>query len=131
MTFIEPCLEGFTTSIHLLCLLAEQSRRHHEADQNNSSVNTSKNNQTNSSSTATNSSPSPSNLSLVSLGVALDAFVGSLAKFTSLHSAQKITEKHLKAIDVLVNISLSLGNSLRGCWPQVADFVDVCLFIYF
>ncbi|KAJ8632258.1 hypothetical protein MRB53_025594 [Persea americana] len=53
-----------------------------------------------------------------------DAFVTSLAKFTSLHSAADIKQKNIDAIKALVTIADEDGNYLQEAWEHILTCVS-------
>ncbi|XP_057862656.1 brefeldin A-inhibited guanine nucleotide-exchange protein 2 isoform X2 [Cryptomeria japonica] len=48
-----------------------------------------------------------------------DAFVTSLAKFTSLHSAADIKQKNIGALKAIITIADEDGNYLQGAWEHI------------
>ncbi|EFJ37131.1 hypothetical protein SELMODRAFT_230001 [Selaginella moellendorffii] len=62
--------------------------------------------------------------SVMRMQIQRDAFVTSLAKFTSLHSPVDIKQKHVNAIKVLLNIADEYGNYLQDAWEHVLTCVS-------
>lgn len=56
------------------------------------------------------------------------AFISALTKFCYL-TLEEIQEKHLLAINTLIEIAVEDGNYLRGCWEKVSLSVMSCLII--
>ncbi|KAA8520531.1 hypothetical protein F0562_014787 [Nyssa sinensis] len=53
-----------------------------------------------------------------------DAFVTSLAKFTSLHSPADIKQKNIEAIKTIVTIADEDGNNLQNAWEHILTCVS-------
>ncbi|XP_047156546.1 brefeldin A-inhibited guanine nucleotide-exchange protein 2-like isoform X2 [Vigna umbellata] len=62
--------------------------------------------------------------SVMSMKTHRDAFVTSLAKFTSLHSPADIKQKNIDAIKVIVNIADEDGNYLQEAWEHILTCVS-------
>ncbi|KAH9321828.1 hypothetical protein KI387_016467, partial [Taxus chinensis] len=62
--------------------------------------------------------------SVMSLQTQRDAFVTSLAKFTSLHSAADIKQKNIDAIKAIVSIADEDGNYLQEAWEHILTCVS-------
>ncbi|XP_027353413.1 brefeldin A-inhibited guanine nucleotide-exchange protein 2-like [Abrus precatorius] len=62
--------------------------------------------------------------SIMSMKTHRDAFVTSLAKFTSLHSPADIKQKNVDAIKVIVTIADEDGNYLQEAWEHILTCVS-------
>ncbi|RZB94070.1 Brefeldin A-inhibited guanine nucleotide-exchange protein 2 isoform B [Glycine soja] len=62
--------------------------------------------------------------SVMSMKTHRDAFVTSLAKFTSLHSPADIKQKNIDAIKVIVTIADEDGNYLQEAWEHILTCVS-------
>ncbi|XP_010479569.1 PREDICTED: brefeldin A-inhibited guanine nucleotide-exchange protein 3 isoform X1 [Camelina sativa] len=62
--------------------------------------------------------------SVMSLKTHRDAFVTSLAKFTSLHSPADIKQKNIEAIKVIVKLAEEEGNYLQDAWEHILTCVS-------
>ncbi|KAL2330447.1 hypothetical protein Fmac_018028 [Flemingia macrophylla] len=62
--------------------------------------------------------------SVMSMKTHRDAFVTSLAKFTSLHSPAEIKQKNIDAIKVIVTIADEDGNYLQEAWEHILTCVS-------
>ncbi|XP_058086945.1 brefeldin A-inhibited guanine nucleotide-exchange protein 2-like [Magnolia sinica] len=62
--------------------------------------------------------------SVMSMKTHRDAFVTSLAKFTSLHSAADIKQKNIDAIKAIITIADEDGNYLQEAWEHILTCVS-------
>ncbi|KAL0732244.1 hypothetical protein Bca4012_008453 [Brassica carinata] len=62
--------------------------------------------------------------SVMSLKTHRDAFVTSLAKFTSLHSPADIKQKNIEAIKAIVKLAEEEGNYLQDAWEHILTCVS-------
>ncbi|XP_023644738.1 brefeldin A-inhibited guanine nucleotide-exchange protein 3 [Capsella rubella] len=62
--------------------------------------------------------------SVMSLRTHRDAFVTSLAKFTSLHSPADIKQKNIEAIKAIVKLAEEEGNYLQDAWEHILTCVS-------
>ncbi|CAN8254084.1 unnamed protein product [Cochlearia groenlandica] len=62
--------------------------------------------------------------SLMSMKTHRDAFVTSLAKFTSLHSPADIKQKHIEAIKAILRLAEEEGNYLQDAWEHILTCVS-------
>ncbi|GAB2224201.1 hypothetical protein Droror1_Dr00004952 [Drosera rotundifolia] len=62
--------------------------------------------------------------SVMSMKTHRDAFVTSLAKFTSLHSPADIKQKNISAIKAIINIADEDGNYLQEAWEHILTCVS-------
>ncbi|KAL7606603.1 hypothetical protein Lser_V15G15902 [Lactuca serriola] len=62
--------------------------------------------------------------SAMSMKTHRDAFLTSLAKFTSLHSPADIKQKNIEAIKAIVTIADEDGNHLQDAWEQILTCVS-------
>ncbi|XP_010540253.1 PREDICTED: brefeldin A-inhibited guanine nucleotide-exchange protein 3 [Tarenaya hassleriana] len=62
--------------------------------------------------------------SVMSMKTQRDAFVTSLAKFTSLHSPADIKQKNIEAIKAIVKLAEEEGNYLQDAWEHILTCVS-------
>ncbi|KFK42561.1 hypothetical protein AALP_AA1G011300 [Arabis alpina] len=62
--------------------------------------------------------------SVMSLKTHRDAFVTSLAKFTSLHSPADIKQKNIEAIKAIIKLAEEEGNYLQDAWEHILTCVS-------
>lgn len=62
--------------------------------------------------------------SLFNMQTEREAWVLSLAKFTSLTSLKELKEKNIQCVKVLLNIALNYGNHLKSSWIYVLECIS-------
>ena len=62
--------------------------------------------------------------SLFNMQTEREAWVLSLAKFTSLTSLKELKEKNIQCVKVLINIALNYGNHLKSSWIYVLECIS-------